>query len=338
MDDTVTTWGAGGGLILGLLFGILAQRSRFCVVAALSNLWLMRDYRQLNAWLSALAVALLGTAVLESGELVAIADSGYRRPTIDWLGLTLGGLVFGYGAILAGGCATRTLIRVAEGNLGAVVTLLTFALAGMATLFGSLELLRPWLRGFATPLAGGDSALSLILGLPHWAWPLALAALCLAVVLITGRGSEYRGSIAAGAAIGLLIMAGWWVTGVLAHDDFEPLPPASLSIAGPVARDTAWLALGQPLGRGFVLALAPGILAGALFSALLSGQFRWTPPAAERVGAYLGGGLLMGIGAMLAGGCNVGQGLTGVATGSATSLLAFGAMVLGMVLGLWRVR
>ena len=257
---------------------------------------------------------------------------------IDWFGLLGGGLVFGYGAILAGGCATRTLIRVAEGNVGAVITLLTFALAGMAVLFGILEPLRSWLRGFSAPLTTGDASLSLLLGLPLWLWPLALALVCLGVVLIPGHGRDHPGQIATGAAIGLLVTAGWWISGVLAHDDFESLPPASLTISGPVVRGTAWLVLGQAVGRDFMLALAPGILTGALISALSTGTFRWTPPAAERVGAYLAGGLLMGIGAILAGGCNVGQGLTGMSTGSLTSLFAFSAMVLGMVVGLWRVR
>ena len=133
MRDIIIPWGAGGGLTLGLLFGVLAQRSRFCVVAALSNLWLMHDRRHINAWLSALAVALLGTTALERLDLVSIADSSYRRPSVDRPALLGGGLVLGYGAILAGGCATRTLIRVREGNLGALITLLTFALAGMAT-------------------------------------------------------------------------------------------------------------------------------------------------------------------------------------------------------------
>lgn len=95
-------WLAGGGLGIGIAFGVVAQRSRFCVVSAFSNLVLMRDYRQLHAYLAALGVALVGTFALEWLDLVAIADTAYRRPSLNWLGALGGGLLFGLGAMLAG--------------------------------------------------------------------------------------------------------------------------------------------------------------------------------------------------------------------------------------------
>ena len=107
---------AGGGLIVGMIFGAVAQHSRFCVVAAVGNLVLIRDYRQLHAYLTALAFALSGTALLELWQWVDIGESGFRRPVLNWLGGLGGGLMFGFGAMLAGGCASRTLIRTAEGN------------------------------------------------------------------------------------------------------------------------------------------------------------------------------------------------------------------------------
>lgn len=331
-------WLAGGGLLLGILFGAAAQRSRFCVVSAVSNLALMRDYRQLHAWLAALGVALIGTGLLEWSGLVAVADSAYRRPSLDWLGTLGGGLIFGYGSMLAGGCASRTLVRCAEGNLGALITLLAFALTGMATMFGVLDPVRGWIAGNALYLDAGDASLASITGVPQWGAGLSLALVCLCGILFLGRPRDHLGLIWAGAAIGLAVATGWWVTGVLAYDEFADRPPWSLAVAGPLARTFAWLSMHQSTGTLFSLLFIPGVLAGSLASSLLSGPFRWIAPDGSRVGACIGGGALMGVGAVLAGGCNIGQGITGVATVSASSLLAATGILGGMLLGLWNMH
>lgn len=337
MFDETNPWLAGGGLALGLAFGIVAQRSRFCLVAAVSNFALMRDSRHLHAYLAALGVAVAGTFALEWSQLVAIADTGFRRPTLNWFGALGGGLLFGVGAMLAGGCASRTLIRTAEGNLGALLTLMAFALASMATLFGALDPLRGWILARALPLRAGDASLSVMLDWPAWVLPFGIGLACLAVILWLGRWRNHKATIAAGVIIGLLVVAGWWITGALGVDDFDPLPPASLALAAPLARSAAWFSLGQPTGTAFALALVPGALLGALVTAVLVGEFRWVPPASGRVAAYLGGGCLMGFGAVVAGGCNVGQGLSGIATLSVTSMLAVAGILAGMSFGLYWV-
>jgi len=334
MWDQINPWLAGGGLVLGAAFGLVAQRSRFCMVAAFSNFVLMRDYRQAHAYLAALGVAVIGTFALEWVELVAINDTGYRRPVLNWLGALGGGLLFGIGSMLAGGCASRTLVRTAEGNLGALLTLIAFAICAMATLFGALGPVLAWVLGRASPIGAGDASLSAILGWPAWVLPLGVGAACLAGIAGLGNWRDHKGTVVAGALIGLLVVAGWWITGVLAVDPFDPHPPASLTFATPLARGLTWLVMDQLTGSGFALFLVPGMLLGAFAAAVVSGEFRWVAPAGERVAAYLVGGAFMGVGALLAGGCNIGQALTGAATLSASSLLAVAGILGGMMLGM----
>ena len=302
MWDAINPWLAGGGLVLGAAFGLIAQRTRFCVVSAVSNLSLMRDCRQVHAYLAALGVAVVGTFALEWFHLVIIADSGYRRPALIWLGALGGGLLFGFGSMLAGGCASRTLVRSAEGNLGALLTLIAFALSAMAMLFGLLGPIQAWVIERALPIGAGDASLSAILHWPLWVLPLGVGIVCLAGILALGDWREYKGAIAGGAGIGLLVVAGWWVTGVLGVDEFDPQLPASLTFAAPLARSVAWFAMGQPTGSAFALFLVPGTLLGALAAAIMAGECRFVAPAGERVGAYLAGGLH-------GGGCPAGGGL-----------------------------
>ncbi|MDJ0808237.1 MAG: YeeE/YedE family protein [Gammaproteobacteria bacterium] len=339
MWDDLNPWLVWGGLVLGASFGVVAQRSRFCIVAAMSNLLLMRDSRQLHAFLAALGVALLGTGFLETLQWVDIDTSRYRAVSLNWLAALLGGLVFGIGAMLAGGCASRTLVRSVEGNLGALVTLMMFALVGMMTLFGVLEPLRGWLRqATSLSLADNQTNLTALFGLPIWLIPLALFLVCGLIILTLGNWRENIRYILAGSLIGLILSVGWWITGVAAQDDFNEIAPSSLAVAGPLARGTTYLITGQLTGSGFALFLLLGLLLGASTSALLNREFRWVAPAGDRVGTYLTGGALMGVGAIFAGGCNIGQGLTGVATLSLQSLLAMTGILLGMWLTLLRMQ
>jgi len=329
-----------GSFLVGAAFGVLAQRSRYCTVSALSNWLLIQDYRHAHAYLAALGVALLGTGLLEWGQWVAIGDSSYRSPRLDWAGLILGGLAFGFGAMLSGGCATRTLIRTAEGNLGALVTLLAMVFVAMTTLFGLLEPPRAWLTAH-TALLLPDSRTSLAgwLALPPLVPSLFGSLVCFGLVLLVGDWRRHVAGVAFGAAIGLTVVAAWWLTGFLAYDEFEPTPPVSISVVGPLTRGATYVTMGQSTGPLFGLLLIPGTLVGALLAALVSRDFRWTKPDPSRLGLALIGGCLMGAGGIAARGCNVGQGLTGLATLSAQSLLATAAMVLGMLAGLrWLER
>lgn len=336
MDWNPDTWLSAGGAIIGLMFGAAAQRSRFCTIAALGNWSLMRDYRQVHGYLAALAVVVFGTAFLEWGGWVELDASSYRTGTLDWLGVAIGGLVFGVGAMLAGGCVTRTVVRSAEGNLGSIVALAALTMAGMATLFGIIEPLRGGLRdATAVQLPAGGAAVAYWLHLPGWVPAVSLGLLCTLLIVRAGDWRQAKTLILSGAFIGACIVAAWWLTGYAAHDEFEPTAPLSVSVVGPLTRGATYLTLGQVSGSLFGLFLIAGIFAGSFLGALVSGDFRWITPDGARIGHYLVGGAMMGVGAVMAGGCNIGQGLTGLGTLSLQSIVAVAAMVTGMRCGLW---
>jgi uncharacterized membrane protein YedE/YeeE len=338
MWESNDLWLATGGAVLGLAFGIVLQRSRLCMVSAVSNLFLTRDCRQLHGYLAAAGVAVAGTCLLESGHWVAVESSAYRASALNWIAASLGGLAFGFGSLLAGGCAGRTVIRVAEGNLSALVTLLAFAFGAMAALFGALTPVRGLLLPLAWEPPGGDTGLAALLDATAWLPAAVLAAGCGAGILLLGKATRDWKLIAAGTLAGALVAAGWWWSGYLAADEFDPRAPVSVSIAGPLAR--AGLSLTSPdiPAPGFGVPFLAGMLIGALASAAMAGQFHWVAPSGQQVGPCLLGGLLMGIGAVFAGGCNIGNGLTGISTTSAQSLLALLAIVAGMVVGLHWVQ
>jgi uncharacterized membrane protein YedE/YeeE len=324
-----------GGFIIGCVLGGVIQVSRFCLVAAVANAVLVRDARQAMGWLVALAVALAGTQLLEWRGLVEVAESGYRAARLDWAGAALGGALFGIGAMLGGGCAARTLVGAAEGNLGNGIALVAFALVAWATLLGIGEPLRVALAAHtAVTLDAGDPSIAAAMGVSAPLLAAVATSLLLGAALLLWRRGQDPGVMAAGAIVGLLVVAGWWVTGVIGPERMIAARPDSVSFAGPLARAARFLGTGSFSGATFGIGLLCGTLLGASVTALVRGRFRITRPTREQAAYALVGGMLMGLGGALAGGCNIGHGLTGLAALSIKSLIVVMAIVAGMALAL----
>jgi uncharacterized membrane protein YedE/YeeE len=335
MDGNIGFWLTGSAVVLGLLFGVVVQRSRFCMTAAVANIVLIRDYRQLHAYLAALAVALIGTQVIEGFDWVNIAATSYRGGNMDWAGAVLGGLIFGIGAVFAGGCVGRILVRTGEGSLGALLALSALAMGTVVAYVGILEPVRAWLLASTEiSIVGGDASLAAVLGVPQWLLAFCFIGLLLTVLFVSiRRHGTSPMFIIAGVLIGTLVVSGWWATGYLLYDEFSVAKPVSLGFSGPVARTAIYLAENKTNGSFFSIALTLSVLAGAFISAVLSGTFKISSPDSAGIGRTLLGGFFMGVGAITAGGCNIGQGLTGMSTLSLESMLALIAIVGGMYTG-----
>ena len=326
--EELNIWLVGGGLAVGAIFGLLVQRHRFCMVAATGNYLLIKDNRQLLAFIAALLVAIIGTQLLEFTNTVAIADSSYRNSQLDWFGASLGGLIFGVGAVLAGGCATRTLVRSAEGSLSSIIALLFFMLLAASAQFSFLENLRLDITHSTAIDLTGDASVAAMMGLPQWLPAVVIVGLLLAY-LFKNWNPEAKSMVIAGAVIGILVVCGWYITGVLAQDEFDPIKPSAITISGPLARFGYILIAAKFPALSFAISFVIGIAITVLLFSLATGRFKFEAP---KKGAYklaVLGGSLMGVGGIMAYGCNVGQGLTGVSTLSFESILAFSGMFIG---------
>jgi len=314
------------------VFGVLSQRFRFCMVAGISNWQLVGDYRQFIAFAGALLVAILGTQYLELSGTVAIATSSYRNSQLDWLGVIFGGLIFGIGGTMAGGCATRTVIRSGEGNLQSMVALVSFLVFAAITQFMFLEPVRLALTSATAINLTTDAGLASVFGLPAWL-PMVLVVSGIAVFIYRHRNSgiSWPMIIAAGV-LGALVVVGWYITGVLAQDDFDPVKPSAITMSGPLARIGYLMLTGKVPALSFAVAFAIAVFVMSLLSALVTREFRITAVPKGALLPTIAGGALMGIGGIMAYGCNVGQGLTGISTLSLESVLAVLSMFAGTYL------
>jgi len=334
---------------LGAAFGAISQQTRFCTMGAVADAVLLDDWDRLRQWLLAIAVAILGSAALHGSGLVDLDRSLYRGQSLRWLSHLTGGGLFGIGMVLASGCGVRTLARLGAGNLKSLVVCLVLGLTAAMTLRGLLAGLRiNALDTVILHLPGGQDLPAWIAaaGIPGGT-ALALGAGVAATLLLVPclRSSFLRsGQLPGGIALGLLVVAGWYVSGHLGFVAEHPdtLQAAfiatdsgrmeSLSFVAPQAYTLELLMLWTDSSRhvSFGIAAALGVVAGSLLWALATRSFRWEgfrDPG--DLGRHLVGAALMGFGGVTATGCTIGQGISGLSTLALGSLLTTAAIVAG---------
>lgn len=320
-----------GGAVLGLIFGIAAQRSAFCTRSAVLHAVRDRDLRALAIWAAGFATAVLVVQSMIDGGALSVSETRFFSSVQSLSGATIGGLVFGVGMALARGCVSRLTVLAASGNLRALFCLVVVAIAGWATYAGVLIPVRDAVAAlWTTASIGGNDLLaqggySSLVGVVT-GWALLFTAL---VLVIVSKVSWWRAT--GGVLVGAAVAGGWWFTWQLSQQVFDPVQVESLSFVRPFAT-TLMLAVGTIAEAGWDQGLLLGVLLGAALAAVLSGEFRivtFGEPGAPSVLRYGIGAALMGCGGILAVGCTVGAGLTGGSVLAIASLCALLAMAIG---------
>ncbi|MEZ5480348.1 MAG: YeeE/YedE family protein [Thiolinea sp.] len=323
------------GLLVGLLFGVFAQQSRFCLRAACVEFWRGQPGKKFAIWLLAFGAALLTTQLLLGNGQIDAGQIRQLNTVGSMSGAIIGGLLFGVGMVLAGGCASRLLVLSATGNMRALIAGLIITLVAQASLRGGLSPLREQLSALWLVEAHERSFAQWLP--PYGGIVLGVMVLALALWMVRRHTVNRWWSIAA-VATGLTVTLGWLLTSWQAANSFDLVAVQSVSFTGPSA-DTLMGLISQPqMPLSFEIGLVPGVFAGSLFAALLTHEFQWQQFTRESGQArFLIGASLMGFGGMLAGGCAVGAGVTGGAVLATTAWVALFFMWLGAGLADWVV-
>jgi uncharacterized protein len=321
----------GSGLVIGLIFGATGQFSGFCLNRALKEYWQSGALHKAQSFVLALCVAVIGTQSLAQFELIDLSKSIYRGPTFSWLLVPLGGVLFGYGMMLANGCGARTLVLCAQGNLRSLVVLLCLGISAYATLSGVLGPMRQSLSQM-TMIGSGSIA---NLPLQAQAWLISAVLLCLVVFSFWKLNLlRHKKDLFAGFVVGLLIVAGWFSTGWLAFDEFEPVNLVSLTFVAPVGETIQYAMIATGMKLSFGVSTVLGVLTGSFLVALLNKSLHLQGfSSAREMLRYIAGGVAMGVGGALALGCSIGQGLTGLSTLALSSVIAMAGILVGARLG-----
>ena len=351
--QTQVLWAA---FAVSIAFGAIAQRTHFCTMGAISDIYNMGSWVRMRMWGMAVGVAMIGFYAMAWLGWIAPLQTIYSSGRVLWLSTVLGGAMFGFGMVLASGCGSKTLVRIGEGSLKSLVVFFVMGFAAYATMRGMTGLLRSKTIdqvGFDIPAGNAVPAwASNLLGTDPAATGLLLALLVGGGLVIWALASaEFRTSadnLLAGLGIGGVIAAMWWVIGHMGFvaEHPETLEATYLGTAGgrmqalsftsPMARTLDWvMSYDGTTALTLGVVSVAGVVLGALAYALVNRSFQWEGfHGTQDTALHIIGALLMGVGGVTAGGCTVGQGLSGMSTLSLTSMIAVAGIMLGGVLGL----
>ncbi len=349
---------------LAFVFGAIANKANFCTMGAVSDWINIGDLSRMRSWMLAIATAIIGVGILEYLGMIDLAltasnetsNPPYRSPVFIWPRHLLGGLMFGVGMTLASGCGNKTLVRIGEGNMKSLIVLLVMAIAAWWMLFtnlsylGFLQWMLPVSIDFSLRDIPGQDITAVLFGLAsveltasHGLVIALLAGIPLLIWIL--RSADFRRNlelVSAGLVIGLLVVIGWYVTagpgGITLLEELEFMDQRpfftgaqSLTFIGPTGH------LAQYLKEGFAsvfltfgVATILGVVIGSFLYTVIFRKVRieWFASWNDFL-MHVAGGLLMGIGGVLAMGCTIGQGISGVSTLALGSILTIFSIIAG---------
>ncbi len=313
------------GLVIGVLFGFVLQKGRFCMNSAFRDPLVFKDFTLLKAVGLALIVQMIGFHLLSYFGIITLAPKPFLV-----IGAVLGGFIFGIGMVIAGGCASGTAYRVGEGMVGSMLALFSFALTAFFFKDGFLSNITESVQQFNL----GKITLASLTGVPDWIFVIILSVIGLHFLFRKKEQTTKNNK----PFFEKVFKTGWkWkITGII------------IGIIGIVAFiASAFAGRNYPLGitmglETIVKSIVTGenfltwesfevigLITGAFIAASIANEFKIRIPPVKRGIQALFGGILLGLGAVIADGCNIGHILSGVPQLAVSSIIAGTFIVLG---------
>ncbi len=302
----MSVFGLFGAILVGTAFGYGAQRGAFCMSSGFRGV-LEGEWTKVKALGLAVAVQLLllpivfGSALAHSAELPL-------EPTAA----IVGGALFGASMRWAGGCAAGVWYKLGAGDVGALLAVLGMGLGATAAEVGPLRTLRLSLQETVTPAGAWipPPFVTLVIGL----------ALVAALARVTdGRAGAWSWR-RTGLWIGVTATMAWPISAAAGRDFGLAVVPGTAGLVSAVS------------GRGFPawdLLLVLGVLIGGWLAVRAGGAVVRSAPKSDVLLKRLAGGLGLGVGASIASGCTVGQGLAGLALLAPSSVVVMASIFAG---------
>ena len=310
-------------IFAGLGLGFILERGDFCFHSTLRGLF--KSPPQLDLFRAYLVTLLLAVPLVNGMRALGIIDP-WVAP-LAWRANLFGGVVFGVGMVVAATCITGLFYKLGHGMLGTLVGLAAWAIGDILTYRGPLSSMRDALNANALMTADEQTAtLTTILG-----------AGAIVLLLILGAGAalflwrsprsvardKLWGWLPLGVATGVFTSFAWLLAQAGGSDytyGTSGVPTQLFNVLTAGAQFYPWIPIS-------LLAIVPG----AFIAAVVSGNLWVRGETPKRYAQLAAGGLLMGVGAGISGGCNLGHSLVGV------PLLSLGSMAttLSMALGVF---
>lgn len=334
------------GLIVGILFGIIMKRSKFCVTGLIRDAYLEKRPYNLVVFFSIVAIQGVVYHGLAHAGLIRLPS---YLPPFSLLSIAVGSVLFGFGAVISSGCLSSTLVKCGDGRIAGIICLSSFMIVGYFLSAGPGIAFTQTIRSVA--VVDDNWALRTTIA-PFFICLVASAVLIVVMEKhrrahrpkfdIPGRFTGFAHVLLeknmpielAAVLIGLLAGFAFLISGLCGrHFGFalvSPLlswgygllqPPFVVGGCNPYDTTFGW-------GSLFVL----GIILGSLTASALAGELSLVLPSKGVVLKMILGGVLMGFGGVWGQGCLIANGLVGTAQFSLKAWYALIFLVAGILL------
>lgn len=318
------------GLIIGIAFGMIAQKKQFCFSGSIKDYILTKSTKRASSVIMAMIVAIISTALVSGYFEIDLKDSNYYRDNINFIAIIFGGALFGCGMMIADGCANRHLIKFAQGDSNSLIALVFMGIFAFATTKG-------FIYGFLDPFVNNETLIdfSAAIGNPQMNIYVVLAIL-LAILMYILKKSKRFFTLYDGVIVGLLVAIAWGITGVLGEESMErAISLSGISFVYPTAKSIELFSYYEVNEVTFGISLIIGVVIGAFAMSKMNRQYSFGCTANQNINRAkynMIGGAMMGVGGILSIGCTVGQGLTGLSTLAFASAIAILSIFISAVI------
>lgn len=344
---------------LAFILGITAQRSAFCAVGGLRDRLTLGNGTRLWTFVAAMGIGIIASGSLEWFNVMNLSDSRppYRTADFAWGRYIIGGFIFGLGMVLATGCGMRNTVKLGQGSYKSLWLVAVMSI--MAYIMTRTSFYAEWIMPIVAPMtihldyAGSQDLASLIFGAGSQHIDLALLILSwligLSLLYFAFRNPEFRRPtpMISAAIVGAIIATAYALTG--GQFGAQLIDEAAFMETPPIGLGTQSFTFAAPMGDTVNYLMSPtnfslitfgllaviGVALGSFVSSLINGQFKISGFDSVKDGAISSlGALLVGFGAVLAMGCSVGHGLSGVASLALGSFVAVASISAGAIFGI----
>ncbi|KAB7884376.1 YeeE/YedE family protein [Poseidonibacter ostreae] len=321
------------GLVLGTIFGMVAQKQQFCFSGSIKDYILTKSTKRGASVIMAMIVAIIATAIMSSIFELDLSESKYYKENINYFVIIAGGILFGIGMMLADGCGNRQLIKFAQGDNNSLITIIFIGIFAYATTKGLLY-------GVMSPIINNETLIQLSSYIPNITMNIYLVlAVLVAILLFIIKKVKRIFTLWDGVVVGILISLAWYISGVVGAESMErEIALDGITFVYPTAKTVELFMYYEVNEFSFPIALVCGVLLGTFIMSFINKKYSFGCTAAQNINRTkynMIGGALMGTGGVLSIGCTVGQGLTGLSTLAFASALAIiSIMVSGTITAL----
>lgn len=318
------------GLFIGIAFGVIAQKKQFCFSGSIKDYILTKSTKRGASVIMAMIVAIISTTLMANYFQIDLTQSAYFKNNINYFAIITGGLLFGAGMMIADGCSSRSLVKYAQGDTSALITLIFIGIFAYATTKGLLY-------GILDPFINNTFLIEISANLENFKMNIfVVLAILVAILLYIIKKVKRVFSLFDGVLIGLLVSVAWFVTGYIGQDSMERvIDLTGISFVYPSAKTLELFTYYEVNELSFAISMVIGVLIGTFVMSFINKKYSFGCTSGQNINKVkynMIGGALMGVGGIMAIGCTVGQGLTGLSTLAFSSALAILSIFISAVI------